>query len=202
MGEFSAMSQKTSIPLCLAAGLCRILLAKEAVVGPLARPFFADTEVATNFAFNAARSDVTAFDVRMDLAGTVSNCVQAAFGRDADGDGDLAPEETALVLGWRGGGYFVEDVVGGVRLVETNAAPGGVARFLHLSVAIGGDGSPRTAAFTNEVGACFADLSEDCPPWLFRGDWNLLKMTRRGVDPADELFRIRNRYRSFHLVFR
>ena len=76
---------------------------------------FADTEVCTNIAFNATRSDMREFDVRMELSGSVSNCVQVAFGRDEDGDGDLAPEETGLMFGWRGGRYVIEDVCGEAR---------------------------------------------------------------------------------------
>ena len=52
---------------------------------------FADTEVSTNVVVNRKRNDVKAFDVSMELAGSVSNSVQIAFGRDADGDGNLAP---------------------------------------------------------------------------------------------------------------
>ena len=40
---------------------------------------------------NRRRNDVKAFGVSMELAGSVSNSVQIAFGRDADGDGNLAP---------------------------------------------------------------------------------------------------------------
>ena len=38
---------------------------------------------------------------------TPSNCVQVALGQDANGDGDLAPEETRLVLGVDCGEPFV-----------------------------------------------------------------------------------------------
>ena len=68
---------------------------------------FADTEVSTNVVVNRRRNDVKAFDVSMELAGSVSNSVQIAFGRDADGDRNLAPGETALVLGWRTNHWFV-----------------------------------------------------------------------------------------------
>ncbi len=96
-------------------GVGLILSAREIVVGPQGISPFLDTEVSTNIALNATRNDVREFNVCIDLAGTVSNGVQIAFGRDADEDGDLAPEETRLVLGWRRGRYFVEDVVGETR---------------------------------------------------------------------------------------
>ena len=66
-------------------------------VGTLPLSPYPDTEVWTNVPFGSARTDVKSSEVVMRLAGSASNCVQAAFGRDADGDGDLAPEETGLV---------------------------------------------------------------------------------------------------------
>ena len=57
---------------------------------------YADTEVTTNVPFNVARSDAREFGVSMAFTGTASNCVQIAFGRDADCDGELSPEETAM----------------------------------------------------------------------------------------------------------
>ena len=186
----------------LAVCLCPFLSAKEIAVGAPPRSPFLDTEASTNVAFSLVRGDVKAFDVRIDLAGTVSNCVQVAFGRDADGDGDLAPGETGLVLGWRAGRYLVEDVAAGARLFEMNCGPAGVDRFLHLRVETDADSAPRAASLANEVGACFPDLASECPAWLFRRDWDLLQVARRGVGPADELCRVRNGCRSLHLVFR
>ena len=102
----------TFIIVMAAVGSC---LAKEVVVGTQNGSLFLDTEVSTNVAFNVGRSDAKIFEVKMELSGSVSNCVQVAFGRDADEDGDLAPDEADFVLGWRGGRYFVEDVAGQCR---------------------------------------------------------------------------------------
>ena len=43
---------------------------------------------------------------------TPSNCVQIAFGQDTDADGDLAPEETHLVLGVDCGAPFIREELG------------------------------------------------------------------------------------------
>ena len=43
---------------------------------------------------------------------TPSNCVQNAFGQDTDADGDLAPEETHLVLGVACGVPFIREEFG------------------------------------------------------------------------------------------
>ena len=158
---------------------------------------FADSEVSTNVAFNVRRSDVRTFDVRIELASSVSNCVQVAFGRDADGDGDLSPEETGLVLAWRGGRYCVENVPEGARIAETPASAGAAARFLHMRVATDGNFRPRTASFANEAGPCFAGLSAAVPDWLCRPDWNLLRVTRRGAASAAERCEVSCDYESF-----
>ena len=90
-------------------------------MSPLPSPAYADTEVVTNVAFNVWRSDTKTFEVRIEFSGTVSNNVQIAFGRDRDSDGDLAPEESDLVLGWRRGRYFVEDVAESRRVFAESA---------------------------------------------------------------------------------
>lgn len=103
------MSRKARCLLC-AVCICSTLCAKEIVVGPQEVSPWPDTEVSTNVAFNARRNDVRTFDVCIKLEATASNCVQVAFGRDADDDGDLSPKEAGLILGWRAGRCFVEDV--------------------------------------------------------------------------------------------
>jgi len=162
---------------------------------------FMDSEVSTNVVVNRMRNDVKVFDVSLDLAASVSNSVQIAFGRDADGDGDLAPGETALVVGWRTRRWFVEDVRRGVRHFEPASDASG-PRFLRMSVRTDDGFAPESAAFTNETGACFADLSRPAPAFLFDRSWNLAKVTRRGVAPHGEWCCIDNDYRKFYLILR
>jgi len=162
---------------------------------------FADSEVSTNVVVNRTRNDVKVFDVSLDLAASVSNSVQIAFGRDADGDGDLAPGETALVVGWRTRRWFVEDVRRGVRHFEPASDASG-PRFLRMSVRTDDSFAPERAAFTNETGACFAVLSRPAPAFLFDRSWNLAKVTRRGVAPPGEWCCIDNDYRKFYLILR
>ena len=179
------------LPLSLAAS------AAERTVSDLPPSPYADTEVSSNVVFNATRGDAKFFDVRLELTGTVSNNVQIAFGRDVDGDGDLALGETGLVLAWRGGRDCVENVPESDRIVEASVSESGTTRFLHMRVMTDRDLEPRTASFTNEAGPCFADLSDSAPDWLYRPDWNLLKVTRRGVDSASEWCRVECEYRKF-----
>ena len=187
--------------LCLGSFFAFSLSAATVQLGALPESAFADTEVWTNVPFGSARTDVKSFEVLLRLAGSASNCVQVAFGRDADGDGDLAPEETGLVLGWRAGDWFVENVPEGMRLRE-RAEGDSPVRALGLRVLMDDAYVPRAASLTNETGACFADLAASAPAWLFRSDWNLLKATRRRPVPAGEWFQADVRPRSFALVFR
>ena len=140
-----------------------------AALPPLPDSPWADTEISTNVAFNAERSDAREFGVEMSFTGTASNCLQVAFGRDADGDGDLSPEETAMLLGWRAGSYFIEDAVGCVRYAEEAVSPS-TSRLLSFRVALDGAFRPRAVAATNEAGACFPALAGAAPAWLYGAD--------------------------------
>lgn len=176
------------------------LFARALIVSPLPASVYLDTEVSTNVAFNVGRSDAKTFEVKMELSGSVSNCVQVAFGRDADEDGDLAPDEADFVLGWRGGRYFVEDVAGESRRFAEASELAEHARFLHMTVMNGKNLAPKTASFISESGVCFADIGAQS--YLFSTNWNLAKVTRRGAVPASEWCRIVNSYRSFAISFR
>ena len=93
-------------------------------VPPVVVPSCISTEVSTNIPFNAVRSDVREVRMHFTFEGVSSNCIQVAFGRDADGDGVLSFDETDAVYGWRNGRYFAEDVKAGVRTEEPDAATG------------------------------------------------------------------------------
>ena len=97
----------------LASGLAAAAAAgAEIDVGRLPESGYADTEASTNVPFAFARAGVRDFEFDLCLCGTPSNNVQLAFGRDANGDGELSYAETALVMGRGLGEAFVEDVAG------------------------------------------------------------------------------------------
>ena len=162
---------------------------------------FPDPEVSTNVAFNASRNDTRRFGVTIELAGSVSNCVDVAFGRDADGNGDLAPEESDLVLGWSGGVWTLEDVVSDCRHEESAVGTSAVRRIT-FSVATDGDLVPVRAGITNETGACFTEIAAEAPRWFFRPEWNLMKVTRRGLDTDGGWCRVKCDYNSFRVTVR
>ena len=188
---------KVIVPLFVLA----ILPAIAVTVPVLPESEFADTEVSTNVAFNATRSDARSFGVSMAFLGTESNCVQVAFGHDDNGDGDLSAVETRFAIGWRGGAYFIEDVPGRLRF-EEGADVERTARQLVLDISLNKDYAPKHMAASNECGTCFSALSASVPSWLYGKDWNLMKVTRRGVDAASEIIDVECRYKFFRIVIR
>ena len=193
---------KFGVAILIVALLALSAFAAERVdVLTLPPSLFADTEVSTNIVVNRRRNDVKAFGVSIELAGSGSNSVQIAFGRDTDGDGNLAPGETALVLGWRTNRWFVEDVGKGARHFGP-ASAAAAQRFLRMSVRTDEKFVPLRAAFTNETGECFAALSCPVPAFLFDREWNLAKVTRRGVAPPGEWCRVDSDYRKLAISLR
>ena len=92
--------------LCLSVVLA-VLFASAVDVPALPGAEFADTEVSTNVAFSvgAARNRRLVFSV--ELQASPSNNVEVAVGCDADADGRLSLEESALVVGYDCGEWFV-----------------------------------------------------------------------------------------------
>ena len=60
---------------------------------------YADTESSANVAVTNWPSLGRRVKLTLSANFTPSNCVQVAFGQDTNADGDLAPEETHLILG-------------------------------------------------------------------------------------------------------
>lgn len=79
-------------------------LAGEVALPEVPAAAFADTESVTN-AVLPARAMGTARLVRctVERVASASNCVEVAFGTDADEDGALAGNEVAMRLGWDSG---------------------------------------------------------------------------------------------------
>ena len=55
---------------------------------------------------------------------------------------------------------------------------------------------------TNEVGAAFAQVSTNAPAWLYSRDWNLMRLTARGVDVQGERFEVEVQTSGFSINLR
>lgn len=162
--------------------------ARTIVVPPQPVSPYADTEVSTNIQFSASSEHAREIEMRFALDGCMSNCVQVAFGKDADGDGVLGADEAETLYGWRNGRYFAESAADGLRVEETD--PGSAAsRVLTMNLLLKkGEGLCGFAA-TNGVGvAVFTNLSASAQSWLYKPDWNMMRVTRRGPGVPDEWF--------------
>ena len=169
-------------------------------VQPGAIPECVSTEVSTNIPFNAVRSDVREVRMHFTFEGVSSNCIQVAFGRDADGDGVLSFGETDAVYGWRNGRYFAEDVKAGVRTEEPEAATG---HALSVRMRMTKESLLAHFAATNGVGvALLGDIASSVPEWIYRPEWNLMRVTRRGPGVPAECFLCDVKYNEFFLIMR
>ena len=172
-------------------------------VSALPPPAFADTEVCACHPLNQSGAAVNRLDFHLAFNGTPSNNVEVAFGTDADGDRSLSLDETDVVIGWECGHYFIERYRTGDRFDETCVGTNGVARSLDWHYFVKNERrTVKRFAATNETGAVFSDLSASVPDWIYNGNWNLMRLTARGVDVQDERFEVRVRNAGFVINLR
>ena len=170
---------------------CVSAAAYAAVVSPtLPAPEWPDREAATNVALPVATWQRRGhFDVRVSVAAG-TNLVQLAFGRDADGDGELSRAETALVVGRGFGEAFVEDVNARQRYAEA-LPPRTGRRGLGWRVFLRADGTPTGLTATNEAGvAVFTEWRHAPPAWSFDPSWDTVRVVSAGPDDADGRVRV------------
>ena len=171
-----------------------------AVMPQLPEPAHADTEVWTNVPCAQLLSDVREFEVVLDFTGTASNCVQVAFGRDDDGNGDLSKRETGLVVGWRAGDYFIEDVKRGDRSREARGATN-AARRIAFRFAAGEDGAKSASVVCDGAAKFVEELSGDLR-WVYNRGWNMAKVTRRGVNAPGEIVLVESDHGGLKFIVR
>ena len=149
-----------------------------------------DREAATNVPLPAATWQKRGrFDVRMSVA-SGTNLVQLAFGRDADGDGELSRAETTLVVGRGAYDAFVEDVAARMRYTEA-LPPCAGRRGLGWRVFLRANGTPTGIAATNEAGvAMFPEWRHAPPAWSFDPSWDTVRVVSAGPDDADGRVRV------------
>ena len=121
---------RTRIVCFLAVAMPFSMFARTIVVPPQPVSPYADTEVSTNIQFSASSEHAREIEMRFALDGCMSNCVQVAFGKDADGDGVLGADEAETLYGWRNGRYFAESVTEGLRVEETDSGNRSVKRVI------------------------------------------------------------------------
>ncbi len=182
--------------LALSAGARTILLPAQSASS------YPDTEVSTNIAINAGRDDPRRIGLRFRLEGMPSNDLEVVFGRDANTNGVLDAEEAGTVYGWRGGRYIVENVLAWERF-ETESVTNVPCGACDIHLKNGADLASESFTAVCDGTAAFQDFPTNPPPaWLYRPDWNMMRVTRRGTPPLSEWLDCRLSYRYFHLRVR
>ncbi len=190
------------LALLLAALAPNAAFAVRIEVPPQPASPFADTEVTTNIALNVSGGHVRMLELAFALDGCASNCVQVAFGHDADGDGVLGFAETDTLYGWRNGRYFAESVRDGVR-VEELADPTAASCAFAIGMRLSKDLAPLEFSVTNSLGAAIlTNLSVSAQGWLYRSNWDTMRVTRRGPGIPAEWFACDIVSRRMYMSFR
>ena len=138
---------------------------------------YADTEVSTNIPFAVSFDTMSRMNFSLSLDASPSNSVEVSIGEDANGDGNLSPEEVAYTFGFDCGRWFRRDAV----LDEVKVIGEG-EQWTGLS-------SRVTRMFTLKK----RTLDEA---------WNLVKVTRRGVAEIGEVALVEGRKPGFAVEVR
>ena len=138
---------------------------------------FVDTEASTNVVFAPLLEDTRQYRLKFSGDFTPSNNLEVAFGGDANGDGDLSPEETEARFGVDCGEGFAE-----------------VGRGLRSAPEMEGANSIPAVA---ERRALPLHLTRDQ-----QARWNLMKVTRRGFFSGEPTVTLKSRKPGLMIIVR
>ena len=162
------MNMKVISAVCVALLSASAAFAVE--VAALPPPKFADTEASTNFPFAVAAVPSHRLVFSLEFQSSASNNVEVAIGRDADGDGYLSLDETALAVGFDCGDWFVRSAAAD-SVTYSDATVSGLFRR------------------TYEVQSRHVDPA-----------WNLARVTRRGFGVLNETVSVEMRQTGFGIT--
>ena len=123
---------------------------------------YADTEVSTNIPFVVSFDAMSRMNFSISLDASPSNCVEVSIGEDENGDGVLSLDETDQTFGYNCGSWFQRDATR--EMFECSDCS-----IVRLN---GTERTEKTFVLKKRK------LDET---------WNLVKVTRRGVDEVCEL---------------
>ena len=163
----------------MCASLASVFLAITFAINTMPETAHDDTEVVTNHSFTAIYSDSRVFSFTLELDATPSNSVEVAFGRDIDGDGALSRFEATMRVGWDCGVWEIVDCATGDVFSEPGSpGPVSLSWMLNFSPA----GVPKSLTTSVSGTGVFAALAEHPPQFLFSKDWNMVRVTCRGIE--------------------
>ena len=145
-----------------------------------------DTETVTNMPFTAWQRNLRDFTVNLSFIATPSNNVELAFGTDTGttgvlpvGDGELAPDECDLIVGWDCGSWFVEDGESGERFTAVPTGGCGLHDFA-LRVRFSHSGAIESVRFLDNGTEVFTEIAALKPTWFHVPAWNRMRLVGRG----------------------
>ena len=158
--------------------------AREVVIPSQPESLYLDTEVSTNLLLTQAR--ISYSDLNFSFVGTRVNDLELSFGVDVNMNGVLEADETETRFGWRGGRFFIENALTGERFDGASVGQLGFSVDLHLDVQY--DSQQVSQVSVSGVNASdFGELVSKIPPtWLWKREWNLMRVTRRGSEVSSD----------------
>ena len=185
--------------LCACAGSA---VAREISLPQLPLSAFPDTEASTNIVMHWRRTDTWKVGLHIQLAGTPTNDLEVAFGRDVNTNGVLDVEEIETMYGWRGGRYFIENVPAWER-IEVEAATNALCGVCDIHLENDSSVVPKRFAATCGGIAAFGRLATTPPPaWLFKREWDTVRVVRRGMGVPSEWIRCDIEYQLLAISLR
>lgn len=161
--------------------LAAVLFPVLALAAPVAAPApsaFVDTEATTNVVFDASDAEAQVFSLSLELDAASTNALTVAFGIDSNTNGVLDRAETDFVLGWDSGSWMYRDCRAEVERAMTRSA---CRNRLDCRLSLSAHKEARYLSAGDHFGAVFSDA---VPRTAFDPNWNLMRVTSRGLsDP-------------------
>lgn len=151
--------------------------AREQHMAQIAPSQYADSESMTNRTWNLNLPSLKQWSTSIELVGTSSNNLEFAIGHDANRDGRLSFDERGWWIAWDCG----EWILGGMR-----------DEVWGMSEAVSEEGWRFVTGGPDTNGVVWAHVEVDVrrhksnPPWMYSETWDLVEVTRRGVDDPQE----------------
>ena len=173
--------------------IATLAIARQQTMPLLSRSTHADTEVTTNVSCQIDAPSIKETRVEFALQGTPSNNVESVIGTDKDGDGELSFDEEGLKVEWVCGEWFVRSGIGDWGLGIGNGETGTVSFVTY---------GPDTNGFVTAVLTIPIRRHKANPDWFYNPTWNMVRVTKRGIDEPMERVTVATKVAGFQIIVR
>ena len=154
--------------ICLAANL---FAARQITVTQLPEPLHPLAEVETNIACSVGSSSENKWTFTIELAPSVSNCVEVVFGVDKNSDEVLSLEEGRFCIGWDCGEWFWRD-----RLLNEECRISEERDLRRLEISLYFKSDQTVSSISSNI------FGSDIPKTFFSIDFDLLRVVSQGTE--------------------